>query len=197
MQSDQLLPEPLKVTLQVTRVLEELHIPYFIGGSMASAIHGTIRSTVDTDLVVDLNLEHVQPFVASLEPYFYVDQLAIINALHTGSSFNLIHQETMFKVDIFPLAKNLFVQNQMRRRVLQRLSNHPKDQAYFTTAEDIILAKLSWFRMGGEISERQWLDVMGVMRVQDKQLDIEYLRQWAEYLNLADLLERAILEARG
>ena len=102
----------------------------------------------------------------------------------------------MFRVDIFPLAQRAFEQNQMQHRALQSLSSRPEDHAYFTTAEDIILAKLTWFRMGGETSERQWRDGLGVIQGQDDSLDQPYLHLWAERLNLLDLLERALKDAQ-
>lgn len=196
MQPDSPVPEPIRITLQVARVLEELRMPYFIGGSLASAVHGIIRSTMDVDLIVDLRVDQVQQLTNHLESAFFIDQLAIVNALQRGGSFNLIHRDTMFRVDIFPLAQRAFEQNQMQNRVLQSLSSRPEDQAYFTTAEDIILAKLTWFRMGGETSERQWRDVLGVIQVQDDSLDQPYLYLWAERLNLLDLLERALKDAQ-
>jgi hypothetical protein len=74
------------------------------------------------------------------------------------------------------------------------LSNQPEDRAYFTTAEDIILAKLVWFRLGGEKSDHQWKDVLGVLQIQKDQLDAKYIHYWANQLNLVDLLERALNE---
>lgn len=97
----------------------------------------------------------------------------------------------MFKIDIFPFSKRPFEKSQMRRRVLQSLSNHPDETAYFATAEDIILAKLLWFRMGGEVSDRQWNDILGVMRIQGDRIDQVYLQTWAKQLMLTDLLELA------
>ena len=97
---------------------------------------------------------------------------------------------------MFPLAQQPFEQNQMQRRILHSLSKRRQDQAYFTTAEDIILAKLNWFRIGGETSEQQWRDVQGVIQVQGEVLNQEYLRLWAERLDLLDLLERALLDAQ-
>lgn len=189
------IPEPIRITLLVTRALEALGIPYFIGGSLASAVHGTIRSTMDADLVVDLRLDHLQELTARLERAFFMDPPAMVNALQHNSSFNLIHKDTMFRIDIFPLRQGPFEQNQMVRRVQHSLSDHPNDRAFFTTAEDIILAKLIWFRMGGEISEQQWRDVLGVIRVQDDLLDQDYLHLWGERLGLLDMLERAFSDA--
>jgi hypothetical protein len=188
------LPDPLKITLQVTRILEDLQIPYFIGGSLASALYGTVRATMDADLVVDLNVEKIQQFAAQLDPAFYFEPSTILDALQHGRSFNLIHRDTMFKVDIFPKTHQPFENSQMQRRVLKKLSNQPEDRAYFTTAEDIILAKLVWFRLGGETSDHQWKDVLGVLQIQKDQLDAKYIHYWANQLNLVDLLERALNE---
>jgi len=195
MHLDLSIPEPIRITLLVTRVIEQLGIPYFIGGSLASAVHGTIRSTMDADLVVDLRIDHLKELTARLEGAFFIDPPAIVNALQRNSSFNIIHKDTMFRIDFFPLEQRPFEQNQMVRRLQQSLGDHPYDRAFFTTAEDIILAKLNWFRMGGEISEQQWRDVLGVIRVQDDALDQDYLHLWAERLSLLDLLERALSEA--
>jgi hypothetical protein len=75
------------------------------------------------------------------------------------------------------------------------IATDPDRTAYVATAEDTILAKLEWYRLGGDVSERQWCDVLGVMKVQADRLDLAYLRQWAAQLNISDLLERAIKEA--
>lgn len=190
------IPEPIQITLLVARVLEELKIPYFIGGSLASAVHGTIRATMDADLIVDLRVEHIQDLTTRLEAAFFIDPPAIVNALKHNTSINLIHKDTMFRIDIFPLAQSPFEHNQMQRRELLSLSKRPQDHAYFTTAEDIILAKLNWFRMGGETSEQQWRDVLGVIRVQDEALDQAYLQLWAKRLDLLDLLERALKDSK-
>jgi hypothetical protein len=63
------------------------------------------------------------------------------------------------------------------------------------TFEDIILSKLEWFRMGGEVSEGQWYDVLGVLKVQNTALDMDYLRHWATELNLTELFEQALEDA--
>ncbi len=186
--------EAVRITLLVTRVLDELGIPYVIGGSMASILHGMLRTTMDVDIVADIQPPQVDPFVAAFQDAFYADDLMIKRAVQRRSSFNLIHFETMFKVDIFLTKTRAFDQQQLTRRIAVSLGDDENESAWVLSAEDIVLAKLDWFRMGGESSERQWRDILGVLKTQQKQLDIPYLWQWAEELDLMLLMERALHE---
>ncbi len=192
-----MLPEPLVVTLQVVEVLEALRIPYWIGGSIASAIYGVARTTLDTDLVADLKPEQVEDFVSKLEPMFYIDNEMILDAIIYQGSFNIIHRETMFKVDVFILKDRPFEHSQLQRRIVQTISLDPERLAYVCTPEDLILAKLDWYELGGEVSDRQWRDIIGILKLQSGHLEIQYLRQWATSLGVGSLLERAIIEANG
>jgi hypothetical protein len=186
--------EAIAVTLVVTQALDGLAIPYVIGGSMASATHGRIRSTMDVDIVAQIEARHVDPLVALLGADFYADGEMMRQAIARQSSFNLIHLATMFKVDIFVAGKRPFDQQQIARRQPHTLL--PPDQfAYVASPEDVILAKLDWYRLGGEQSERQWRDVQGILDVQGEGVDHAYLRQWATSLGVADLLARALTEA--
>ncbi len=190
-----MLPEPTAVTLKVIDTLEVMGIRYLIGGSFASSIHGVARMTADVDLVVDLGMVQVDPLVRALETEFYVDAEAIRDAIRRHESFNLIHLATMFKVDVFILKRRPFDEAQFERRQLCAISADPERHAYIATAEDNILAKLEWYRMGGETSDRQWNDVQNVIKTQLGRLDVGYMRHWALALGVADLLERAVIEA--
>jgi len=191
-----MLSEPIQVTLKVVDAFNRLEIPYLIGDSLASAVHGIVRATMDADLVADIKPEQVPPLVALLEGEFYTDADMIQDAILHSSSFNLIHLETMFKVDVFILKQRAFDINQMERRISQPLGDALDEQAYFSTAEDLILAKLEWFRAGGETSDRQWRDILGVLDIQSDRLDFKYLQKWAKELGVQDLLQKA-LQAKG
>jgi hypothetical protein len=102
----------------------------------------------------------------------------------------------MFKVDVFIPKRRPYSQMQLERRVRQPLSVETEQLAYFSSAEDSILSKLEWYRLGGEVSDRQWRDILGVIKIQGERLDFAYLRQWAAALNVADLLEKALFEAQ-
>lgn len=186
--------EPIEVTIKVTRVLELLKIPYFIGGSLASTIYGLIRTTQDCDIVAQMSLEHIPAFVAALQDEFYIDSEMIADSIKRNSSFNIIHRESMFKVDVFIPHPRPFLRSQFFHAQKQSFQLETEVSAMFTSPEDIILAKLEWYRLGGEISERQWRDVLGVLKTQAGGLDLAYLRLWAEELQVVDLLDRALLE---
>ncbi|HJS17342.1 MAG TPA: hypothetical protein VJ785_01240 [Anaerolineales bacterium] len=150
--------EATLITLLVTQTLERLGIPYAVGGSLASSLHGVMRSTLDVDIVADMRLEHIQPMIAVLSKEFYADDEMMKDAIEHQSSFNLIHYETAFKVDIFIRKSRAFDQMQLERRRMSVISVNPEESVYVTSPEDTVLAKLEWYRMGGEVSDRQWRD---------------------------------------
>jgi hypothetical protein len=190
-----MLSEPTAVTLTVIDVLDSLSIPYLIGGSFASAIHGIARMTANTDLIADIRLDQADALAAALGGAFYLDLETIREAIRRRGSFSMIHLQTMFKVDVFVVKQRPFDRAQMERRQRVAISQEPERFAYIATAEDNILAKLEWYRLGNETSERQWRDVQNVMKTQAERLDVPYLRQWAATLGLEDLLQRALGQA--
>ena len=177
-------------------VLNSLGVPFFIGGSLASSIHGVPRATMDVDLVADLRLERIEDLAKALGGEFYVDVEALRSAMRAGRSFNLIHYPSSYKFDIFPLSADRFQQTEFGRREVVHVDLSGTGALEFpvATAEDTILSKLSWYRAGGEASTRQWEDVLGILRARGTRLDFDYLREWARYLQVEDLLQRAVAE---
>ena len=187
--------EQIQVNLLVVRAFDALRIPYFLGGSMASSVHGIYRATADADFVAAVRPHHAEPLVSLLRPAFYADLGAIQTAAAAHRSFNVIHLDTMLKVVVFVARTDPFHLTQMRRRVLQATGPDGQTSLYVASAEDTVLAKLQWYRDGGSVSDRQWNDVLGVLKVQGVSLDRTYLREWAGELGFADLLCRALDEA--
>jgi len=184
-----------RVTLLVTQTLERLGIPYAVGGSLASSLHGVMRSTLDVDIVADMRLKHIPPLVEALSKEFYADDEMMKDAIDHQSSFNLIHYETAFKVDIFIRKARPFDQMQLERRRTAVIATDPEQSIYVTSPEDVILSKLEWYRMGGEVSERQWRDILGVLKTRSGELELAYLEKWAKELKVSDLLARALKES--
>ena len=182
-------------TAPVADVLERLGVRYYIGGSVASSMHGVGRSTMDVDIVAQLQSAHVDPFVASLEKDYYVDAHMIRTAIQRRSSFNLIHFITQHKIDVF-VSKDRPFDRAGWSRLSSGVAFEGGDREFpLASAEDVILNKLEWYRLGDEMSERQWNDVLGVIRVQGDALDRDYLNRWATQLGVSDLLDRAMREA--
>lgn len=190
------IPDIVQAILPVVEVFEQLGVGYYIGGSVASSAHGLPRSTLDVDLVADLRPTQVASFVGSLEKTYYIDPEMILDAIHREASFNIMHLETMIKIDIFILKHQAFDQQAFKRIQQTPLSTREGDQQFsLASPEDIALYKLWWYRLGGEVSERQWNDVLGVFKVQGEALDVSYMKHWAGVIDVLDLLNRALQDA--
>lgn len=193
-QKDQ-LPDILYVALLVTERLATLGIRYLIGGSMASIIHGLPRLTQNIDLVAEIKEPHIPALVQAFAEEFYVDEQAIQRAIRQHSGFNLIFLATMYKVDVFLPKNDAWAQEYFDRCLqLPLLPGEASSVRNLASAETIVLQKLLWFKKGGSVSEKQWNDILGVLKVQGGRLDEAYLRQWASTLGVSELLNRAISE---
>lgn len=189
-------PEALRVTWLVAEALERLGVDFHLGGSLASSIHGFPRATLDADLVADLAPGQGEALARQLGSAFYADPHAMEAAIRSRSCLSVIHLETMFKVDVFVRRESPFDRESFDRSRPEAIGPGGAPMRV-ATPEDTVLHKLRWFRDGGEISERQWTDAVGVLEVQGDRLDREYLARWAQELGVSDLLERALGEAAG
>jgi hypothetical protein len=187
--------DPIQVALTVAEALEGCGLRYLVGGSLASSLSGEPRSTLDVDLVISISENDVQPFVEKLGDGFYAEPDSLRRAIRDRSSTNIIHYGTSMKVDLFIVGGSVLDEQQMNRRQRVQVATDPDRHLYFHTPEDILLQKLSWYRAGNEVSDRQWRDILGIVLVQAR-LDEEYLRDGARKLGVVDLLDRAMLEGR-
>jgi hypothetical protein len=176
----------------VVAALEALGVRYYVAGSLASSAHGVPRASIDADLVADLRQAHVESLAARLQGAYYVDEERVRSAVQTRRSFNAIHLATMFKIDVFVAKGRPFDDEALDRARPRALEDVPEARQYvLASAEDTILAKLEWFRLGNEISDRQWADIVGMLKTGAERLDYGYLERWAGLLEVGDLLQRA------
>lgn len=181
----------------VLEVLERLGIRYYIGGSVASSFHGASRSTMDVDLCAELDgtvATRLLEDLKGLQKDYYFSPGAILDAVQRKSCFNLIHLPTSFKVDVFVSRGRPFDRASQERAVVGPIGEEGLLTARVATIEDTLLAKLEWYRLGDETSERQWSDMTRVAQLHRQSLDEEYLTRSARELGVADLLERLLNE---
>lgn len=186
--------DALDVALRVAAALEGLGCAYFIGGSIASSLQGEPRATNDIDIVVTLQPRQVRAFADALGPDFEVDVDMLRDALARGSCANIFYLPLVTKVDLFALGPSRFDESEFARRqpIAIRASG---ETLYIKAPEDTVLRKLLWFQAGGEVSEKQWRDIIEVLRISGPQMDRAYLRHWAQVLRIPHLLDRAESEA--
>jgi hypothetical protein len=187
-----MLSEPILVVVRLVQAFDALGVAYVVGGSLASSVYGIPRATQDVDLVADLKSTDAEELERLLSGDFYVDGDMIRDAIARRASFNVIHLATMFKADVFIMKPDAWSREEMSRARQEELDGPDGAVAIrFASPEDTLLHKLVWFRLGKEISDRQWSDILGVLKIQGESVDTEYLERWAPVLGVADLLVRA------
>lgn len=183
-------------TLAVVHALERMGVRHYVSGSIASSLHGEPRATNDADLVAVFALEDCERLQRELGARFYVDPDDFKNAVLNERSFNLIDEVELAKVDVFCVRASGYQADALARAVkLQLETDDPFTEVAVASAEDVIVSKLRGYRLGGEVSDRQWRDLQGVLAAQAGRLDLDYLKRWCAHFNLTDLLARLLSEA--
>lgn len=185
-------PQELLVLSEFAGTLDELSIAYAIGGSVASSIYGQVRFTQDVDITTEPFDDKAEKLYELLKSQYYINKQAMYQALKSSESFNVIHFETAFKIDVFVRKETAFQRQLLARRRLLRLSDSIDRDFSIVSPEDVILLKLQWYRAGDCSSQIQLSDVIGVFRIQQDTLDLDYLKKWAGTLGVLDLLNNAM-----
>lgn len=176
------------------KVFDDLKVEYLIGGSVASSLYGIARTTLDADIVAKISVDKIKDLEHSLNKEYYIDPDMILDAIKRKSSFNLIHLATMIKIDIFTFQDTEYQNEAFQRKKLDSFPEE-KGKFFFGSPEDTVINKLDWYKQGNMVSERQWSDIIGILKVQHKLLDFNYLKKWTGLLNLNDLLLKAFRDA--
>lgn len=185
-------PDLIRALEPVVDVFDQLGIQYYIGGSVASSVYGTARTTADVDLVAAIETRHVEPLILQLGSKYYANKEAIQDAIQCHRSFNLIHLDTMMKVDVFTIEDDAHSVLALERKRPDSLDPHYPRPFMLASPEDTILAKLNWQRQAGGFSERQRKDILGILQIQANRMDMTYLRNWASKLGLLPDLDELL-----
>ncbi|MBX3165822.1 MAG: hypothetical protein KF760_00365 [Candidatus Eremiobacteraeota bacterium] len=178
---------PIAIGWEVLRHFEELSVDYMVVGSVASSLQGIARSTLDMDVLARLSRAQALALVERLQEDFYVSPAAVEEAVRRKSMFNVVQFSSGFKIDVYVLGGKPFEREEFARR--QPIVSEGRT-LWVATAEDLIISKLDWYRLGGEVSERQWRDVVGLVQLHRERLDMNYLELWLERLELKPLWDK-------
>ena len=190
------IQDPSEIARILHSILEPAGIPYYITGGVAALAYGDPRTTRDLDLVIAIELSTIQTLVTALEAAgFYCPPLAV-EAVQAGreTMLSVTHSELLLNADLMINGNSEFDRSKLSRRQLISISFDENEMFWLISPEDLILAKLQWGSRSQ--SEKQWRDILGVMKVQGKNLNRSYLLQWAMAIGLETRLNDA-LQASG
>lgn len=173
---------PVKIVHDFAERIEPLKIEYMLTGSLAMMLYSNYRMTADVDIVVELKYEDADRIIKTFEPDYYVPHGRVRDAIAREFMFNVIHQETAFKIDLVIKKSNEYQQTAFERR--QKKDFHGKE-IFVITLEDLILSKLLWAKKS--LSEKQLTDVENLMQAE---FDLDYAQSWASKLNIEDLFNK-------
>lgn len=186
--------DPVAIALRVATAIESAEGFYFVGGSVASSLQGDPRSTNDIDFVISLSVDRIAAFADALGSDFELDRDMLRDALLRASSANGFYLPVLTKLDFFGLGREPFDEIEFARR--RAVAVGPNGEALvIKSPEDSVLRKVLWFRQGGGVSDKQWRDIVSILRVSREQIDLAYLLHWAQRLGCEDLLSRAQADA--
>ncbi len=184
-------------TLDAATVFSRCGLRHALGGGLASTIYGEMRLTLDADFAVALPPLAVDRFVRTASSAFHLDADEAREAARDMRMFSMTHKMDLLKIDVHVVPDTGHHKAEFDRARWIQIGNGPGDEVLVATAEDVLLQKLMWFRKGGEESQRQWRDVCGILKARSRNLDLGYLRGWAEQQGTRDLFERAWMETGG
>ncbi|NEP80989.1 MAG: hypothetical protein F6K39_24205 [Okeania sp. SIO3B3] len=193
---DFMIASEIDLAVTLGEIFDNLNILYYLGGGLASSFWGERRQTADADIVVILEPEKVQELIAALSIEFYISETAIDDVMRSRTnSFNVIHTASVIKADIYPInqSNDFDLSAMSRRKQVQPFSTN--NSIYIASAEDIILQKLRWYKLTKNQSEKQWRDILGVLKARRNELNYNYLKHWSNQLNVSPELEKAIDQA--
>ena len=187
--------DPSEIARILHPIFGSLDIPYYITGGVCAIAYGDPRTTRDLNIVVEVERSQIMPLVTRLEAEGFYCPPGAVSDIQSGRArtLSVTHMQLVLDADIVLNANTEFDRSKMERRRLEAIGLNEAEQFWLASPEDVILAKLLWGRQSQ--SEKQWRDVLGVLKVQGESLDFAYLTEWATRLDLTELVQGAIAAA--
>lgn len=187
--------DPIKIILKLVKIFERLSIPYVTESGLARAIKTDRQLPSFIALIVDLRRDKVAGLFEAVEPHFKVTEAAMREAIRAQSGVTLVHKETKIAVNLLLLKDESFWQSLFSRRKSISVQLNPERSLWVPSLEDIFLEKLIEYRDSDRNGDQLWRDIVWMLKVQNEDLDFEYLREWAIALHAVDIYDRALGEA--
>lgn len=187
--------DPIKIILKLVKVLEQLTIPYVTESGLANALKTDRQLPSFIALIIDLRRDKLRGLFEAVEPNFKVTEAAMREAIRAQSGFTLVHKETKIAVNLLLLKDESFWQSLFSRRKSITVQLNPERSLWVPSLEDIFLEKLIAYRDSDRNGDQLWRDLVWMLKVQNEDLDFEYLREWAIALHNVDIYDRALGEA--
>lgn len=179
----------LDVLKLVCQRLEEANIPYMLTGSFAANFYAVPRMTRDIDIVIELHKTDIQKIFHLFQNDFYIDTDAIKEAIDHQSIFNIIHNESVFKIDFIIRKDSSYRRTEFLRKVKINLDDR---YVWIVSPEDLIISKLDWAK--DSFSEMQIKDIRNILLSQ-KDLDKDYIAKWIDKLDLKQIYSKVNIDA--
>jgi hypothetical protein len=183
--------DPSAIASLMAQILTTANIPYYITCGVAAIAHGEPRSTIDLDIVISIDLQDLSILAATLESQgFYI---AGLNDVISGNlrCLNITHLESIENVDLMISGREEYDLVKLERRQLYTLPNGA--EVAIASPEDTIVSKLIWRRESQ--SDKQWRDILGILKVQQERLDFAYIQAWVTKFEIDDDWQQAKVEA--
>jgi hypothetical protein len=175
---------PVKIVHDFAERIEPLGIEYMLTGSLAMMQYGVYRMTADIDIVIELKGADANQLINAFEPEYYVPHNRVRDAIARKFMFNVIHQETAFKIDLVIKKTGEYQQIAFERR--QKKDFYGKE-IYIIALEDLIISKLNWAK--DTLSEKQFTDVENLLQ---NEYGRHYVTEWTRKLGVFHLYEKCL-----
>jgi len=183
-------PSIIDVITSITTLFEQLYVPYCLVGTLGASLYGMQRATFSIDFIANIPSEQVARLLNEAAPLYYFEE----DIVGASATFVGLHLPSLLKVNIHTCQLDTFTTRVYRRAKTYSLVQEEKAFS-IASPEDILLTQLMEYQKSGEVADDQWNEILGVLKVQDECLALDYLKQWSTIFTVDGLLNKAFEDA--